>query len=345
MPAPHCSLLIVDDEPLIVTALATCLNEEFEILTAPDAERAQKILASRPVDLVLTDQNLPGMTGVQLLEWVKQNHPQTIRLLMSGYASYEATVQAINTGQVYRYLFKPWRAEELRETLREAARQGLLQRKNEQLLGEMHGLNRQLEERVRQRTRELEEANYQLQQKNWMLEKLALTDPLTGLPNRRAVDGLLQSELQRRDRYPSALTVGLIDIDHFKELNARYLWPGGDQVLIGLAKTFLASLRAVDSIGRIGGEEFLLVAPETGLEGARILGDRLRATVEESQFFYKGEVMRVTISLGLVVVEENVPAELEALRHATALVLQEAKTTGRNRAIVSRFEPSQAPTP
>src|SRR5262245_66263096 len=107
-----------------------------------------------------------------------------------------------------------------------------------------------------------------------MLEKLALTDPLTSLPNRRAMDRLAERELRRRDRYPSALALGLIDVDHFKDINARYLLPGGDKVLVDLAKVLQGSLRTIDSLGRIGGEEFLMIAPETGMEGGMTLGDR-----------------------------------------------------------------------
>src|SRR5439155_8413834 len=134
----------------------------------------------------------------------------------------------------FRYIFKPWRTEELLETLRSAARTFLLERSHQQLLEELRQLNLELEKRVQERTRQLEEANHELEQKNKMLERLALTDPLTGLPNRRAMDRLAEKELRRRDRYPSPLALALIDVDHFKEINSRHLLPGGDQVLIDL---------------------------------------------------------------------------------------------------------------
>ena len=129
-------------------------------------------------------------------------------------------------------------------------------------------MNAELEERVAERTKALEEANHELEQKNKMLEKLALTDPLTSLPNRRAMDRLAERELRRRDRYPGPLAIGLIDVDHFKRINDRYLLPGGDKVLIDLAKAPDGSMRTVDFLGRIGGEEFMVIAPETNMEGA-----------------------------------------------------------------------------
>lgn len=340
MNSDKCSILVVDDEPHVLTSLSALLAKEFEVLTADSAESARALLSQRHVDLVLADQRLPGMSGVQLLEWVRAHSPRTVRLLMTGLAKFEDAVDAINCGQVSRYLIKPWHAEELLLLLRNSARTYLLERSHEQLLGELRTLNIELEERVQQRTRELEESNHQLQQKNWMLEKLALTDPLTGLPNRRAMDRLVKNELRRRIRYPGALALGLIDIDHFKEVNARYLLPGGDEVLIGLSKTLVSSLRTVDSVGRIGGEEFEVVAPETCDEGARVLGERIRSAIEHSHVQYKGETIRVTASLGLAVAEEGMPASYEQMRHIAAAALAEAKTTGRNRWIVRSLDKS-----
>src|SRR5205085_5447232 len=176
----------------------------------------------------------------------------------------------------------------------------------------------ELEERVQQRTKELPEANQQLQRKNWMLENLAPTDPLTGLPNRRAMDHLAKAELRRRTRYPNALALGLIDVDHFKQINARYLLPGGDQVLVGLSKTLVASVRTVDGVGRIGGEEFQVVAPETNREGAIVLAERIRSAVEATRYSYKGEAIQVTASLGFAVLDAGGNVEYEQLRHFAA---------------------------
>src|SRR5262245_63649873 len=105
---------------------------------------------------------MPRTSGVQLLEWVREHHPKTVRLLMTGFAELEEAVEAINRGQVFRYLFKPWRAEELLETLRYASHTFQLERANEQLVEELRRLNLELEERVQQRTRQLEEANHEL---------------------------------------------------------------------------------------------------------------------------------------------------------------------------------------
>jgi len=329
-----CSLLVVDDEPYILTTLSVFLSQEFEVLTADSAEAAQQIFARRNIDLMLTDQKMPRMSGVQLLEWVRERSPKTVRLLMTGFAELEDAVDAINRGKVYRYLFKPWRTEELLQILRDACRTFNLERHNEELLEKLQRLNQELEQRVQERTHKLEEANHELQQKNLMLEKLALTDPLTSLPNRRAIDRLAEAELRRRARYPSPLALGFVDADHFKEINGRYLLPGGDQVLMDLAKVLAASVRTVDAIGRVGGEEFIVVAPETSMEGAVVLGERIRSAVAEHPFSYKGEQIQVTVSAGFAVADASMVADYEQLKHTSAAALAQAKSTGRNRTVV-----------
>jgi diguanylate cyclase (GGDEF)-like protein len=334
-----CSLLVVDDEPYILTTLAQLLSPDFEVLTADSGEVAQDVFTRRPVDLVLTDQKMPRMSGVQLLEWAREHSPKTVRLLMTGLGELDDAVQAINRGKVSRYLFKPWRADELLQVLHDAARGFRLERRNEELVEELTQLTLQLEDRVQERTARLEEANHELQQKNLMLEKLALTDPLTGLPNRRAIDRIAETEIRRRMRYPSAMALALVDADHFKEINQRFLHPGGDQVLIGLAKTLAGSVRTVDTVARVGGEEFMVVAPETNLEGAQVLGERIRSAVEQASFSYNGETIPVSVSVGLAVADGGVPTDYDQLQHYAAAALGEAKSAGRNRCVIQTLKP------
>jgi diguanylate cyclase (GGDEF)-like protein len=334
---PRCSVLVVDDESYLLKILTRVLEPEFEVHTAASGDDAKLLLGRHRIDLILADQQMPRMTGVELLEWVRRHSPKTVRLLMTGYQELEGAVAAINRGEVYRYLFKPCGNDQILATLRDAARAFLMERSHGHLLEELRQLNLELERRVQQRTAELEEANRELEQKNKMLEQLALTDPLTGLPNRRAMDRLAEWEVRRRDRYPSSLALGLIDVDHFKDVNTRYLLPGGDKVLIDLARCLPASLRKVDFLGRIGGEEFLVIAPETTLEGAASLGERVRSAVENYLFSYKGEPIKITISLGFAVVETGVPASYEQIKEVAAAALAEAKLAGRNRTEIRRL--------
>lgn len=344
MSAYKCSLLVVDDEAYILNTLSALLASDFDVLTADSAAAAQRHVLQRAVDIILTDQRMPGTSGVQLLEWVRRESPRTMRLLMTGYAELHDAIDAINRGRIHRYLAKPWRADELLDTLRGVSRHFLLERRNNELLRELTrvnvelaGANAELEARVGERTQELEDKNRLLQQRNQMLEKLALTDPLTSLNNRRAMDRLAELETRRRARYPTyprPLALGMIDADHFREINRRYLLPGGDQVLIDLGKVLTASLRAVDQVGRIGGEEFMVLAPETNREGAAALAERIRSAVESATFSYKGQSIRVTVSVGFAVAENGVAADYDQLKHFAAAALAEAKQGGRNRCVI-----------
>lgn len=336
--AQKCSLLIVDDEPYILTTLTALLANEYVVFTADCAESAQDFLARQSIDVILTDQKMPRQSGIQLLEWVRENHPQSVRLLMTGYAELEDSIAAINRGQVYHYLLKPWRTEELLQILRNAAEKRQLEQSRDQLLEQLRQLNSDLENRVSERTHALQEANQLLEQRARELERLALTDPLTGLFNRRAMEELARFELKRHARYPSPLTIGLIDIDCFKDINTRYLLPGGDEALKGLARLLTNSLREVDSVGRIGGDEFLVIARETNEEGANRLAERIRSTVADTPIPYAGQSIHLSISLSFAVAEVEVPADFDTMYRLAASAIKAAKDKGRNCFAVCRVE-------
>ncbi len=342
MSTRKCSLLLVDDEPYLLSPLSGLLANDFEVVTADSADAAQRVLSARPIDIVLTDQKMPRQSGVQLLEWVRHHSPRTVRLLMTGYAEHEDAVEAINRGQVYYYLLKPWRIEELLQILRNAAEKFQLEQRQEELIEELRQHKAMLEQRVADRTRAMEEANVALSRALAEMEKLALTDPLTGLLNRRAIEDIACSELRRHSRYRGHLAMGIIDVDHFKRINDKYLYPGGDYVLIHLTRVLSSLLRTVDSIGRIGGEEFLVVAPETTSEGAAVLAERIRAAVEEASFVYNGERIRVTVSVGFAVAEPESHADYKRMKQLASETVHEAKESGRNRTVVRVLEPIPA---
>ncbi len=134
-----------------------------------------------------------------------------------------------------------------------------------------------------------------------------------------------------RTRYPSPLGVGMIDIDHFKDINTRLHHTGGDKILTELAKCLQSSLRNVDLLGRVGGEEFLVIAPETNVAGFTVLGERIRSVVEHYPFTYKDKPVKVTVSLGFAVADVGVQADYAKMKEAADAALLRAKTNGRNR--------------
>jgi response regulator RpfG family c-di-GMP phosphodiesterase len=176
------TLLAVDDEPNILAALRRLFRSSgWRILTAGNAEEALALLASEPVNAVLSDMRMPGMDGVQLLERVGQGWPQTARLLLTGQADLGSTIAAINHGRVHRYIAKPWNDEELLLTLRQVAEmqqleadKRALERLTQQQNHELKTLNSSLEVRVALRTEELAAANDRLK-RNYLTSIKAFT--------------------------------------------------------------------------------------------------------------------------------------------------------------------------
>ena len=165
------------------------------------------------------------------------------------------------------------------------------------------------------------------------LEVLALTDPLTQTHNRRALMERLTAELERARRYALQLSMLMIDLDHFKAVNDSYGHVVGDEVLRGVSRILQREARAVDVVARFGGEEFVVVLPETGEEGAMSLAERIRSRVAETPPLSGGEYgwLRVTVSIGVATVPSprvNSPEDLIALADEA---LYRAKAQGRNR--------------
>lgn len=169
------SVLCVDDEPSILSALRRVLRTEgCRILTAGSGAEALALLEAEPVDVVVSDMRMPVMDGARLLAEVRARWPGTARVLLTGYADMEATILAINEGQIYRYIHKPWDETELRLTVRQAAERQVLQRERDRLQQltqvqneELQVLNTGLEQRVAERTAELGVAHERLK-KNYL---------------------------------------------------------------------------------------------------------------------------------------------------------------------------------
>ncbi|WP_153110521.1 HD domain-containing phosphohydrolase [Propionivibrio limicola] len=161
------TLLLVDDEPGILSSLNRLLRPAgYTIFTARNGREALAILEQNPVDLVLSDMRMPEMDGAKFLEQVRTNWPGTVRLLLTGYADIASTIDAINRGEIYRYIAKPWDDNDLKLIVRDALESSRLRRENARLLAltqaqndELRDFNSQLEEKVRQRTAEIEQIN------------------------------------------------------------------------------------------------------------------------------------------------------------------------------------------
>jgi diguanylate cyclase (GGDEF)-like protein len=175
------------------------------------------------------------------------------------------------------------------------------------------------------------------------LYTLARVDSLTGVKNRLALTEAANQLLAQSARSGNQLGVLMIDADHFKSVNDRFGHGGGDKVLLALVASIRVTLRGGNVIGRIGGEEFVVLAPDTALEQALVLGERIRSRVESTPLLVDGHLVQLTVSIGVTTAqpgEQDVPG---LLKRADAALYQ-AKRAGRNRVMTAASEPaSQIP--
>lgn len=199
-----------------------------------------------------------------------------------------------------------------------------------QTKSDLEKINLKLEQLVSARTEELRNVNRELSEAVLQLERLADTDGLTGLYCRRRFLELATSEVLRAIRYGSRLSLIMLDVDHFKLINDQYGHHAGDVALTALAAFLNGSKRANDIVGRLGGEEFGILLPETSLSEAAIVGERIRSGIEALRLSDSGKSFGMTVSLGVVHLQNDSLDEL--LNRADELMYQ-AKARGRNRLV------------
>lgn len=163
------------------------------------------------------------------------------------------------------------------------------------------------------------------------LRELSLADPLTGLPNRRQLESVMEARLASMRRTGISFGIMFIDIDRFKECNDRYGHAAGDRVLTTVGRTLFSSVRPLDTVGRWGGEEFLGVFPRVSENGLLEIGERLRSLVSVTTTAFEGASITVTVSIGATEALENDGLE-SLVKRADALMYQ-GKKTGRNRVV------------
>ncbi|MCD6059819.1 MAG: hypothetical protein K0S16_130 [Moraxellaceae bacterium] len=210
----------------------------------------------------------------------------------------------------------------------------MLRQAQEEALEVQRHANELLELRVHERTAELEIANCKL-------AELSATDQLTGLKNRRWLDALLAEEFARCHRYGHSIAVLLFDIDRFKLFNDTFGHLVGDECLRAVAKAAAQAVRTpVDRVARYGGEEFCVVLPETDVEGAHCVAERIRAGIEAMHFEVEGTRVPVTTSVGVAARVPGSGDTAQALLAEADRALYAAKEAGRNRVVSAAAEPA-----
>lgn len=345
------TILCVDDEEGVLSALRQQLGARFghecEIATALSGSDALELMDEleaygEPVAVVIADQIMPGMKGVELLERVDRRSPLTTKVLLTGQAGLDAVITAINRAHLNFYMSKPWDEARLHLTVENLLRQYRLAAENRKLIEDLSAknqalleMNRELEVKVRERTRALAQANERLSQ-------LAVTDGLTGLYNHRHLHERLGLEVERSSRNGLPLSLLMIDVDQFKQYNDRHGHPAGDEVLRQLARLMAEDRRANDLCARYGGEEFCILLVDTAKETAGQVAERLRARVAEHPFPNAASQPGGTMSISVGVATYPGDADsVIALVRAADSALYEAKRGGRNRVALAHPQPSR----
>lgn len=194
---------------------------------------------------------------------------------------------------------------------------------------QLHALNTELEARVHQRTSQLKNELKARKRIEKRLKHQATHDPLTGLYNRNELERRIADDIERATRYKHSLSIFMVDIDHFKKINDRYGHSNGDRVLRSIAVELERSLRKTDYVARFGGEEFLVVLPETPLAMAVDLGERLRQLVANHQIRLEDGSVSLTVSIG-VASFPDIASDWHVLLDAADMAMYQAKRDGRN---------------
>lgn len=306
------TILLIDTDISLTNVLSSRLvNVGFNVLVANDSDMALKLFQISTPDLILLDIIVRDNDGKDILSMIKSN-PQSEYIpiiILSSDVDVNSKVYGFLSG-ANDYVVKPFRFAEL------------LARINNQI----KMLNMQ---------KELEKKNKELIEKNMLLEKLAITDSLTGLYNRAYVLDRLSTEVLRSSRYKEPISFIIVDIDFFKRINDTFGHLAGDAVLKIVSTHLNNSVRDVDIIGRYGGEEFLVICPNTDLTGARILAERIRINAYSSTFRIMEKDVKISVSAGVSCcvpkLHVNVDAFITKQIGDADIALYKAKSQGRNR--------------
>jgi len=326
-------ILVVEDSPEIATLVSLTLRlEGYEVLLANTGVSAFQIALQEIPSLILMDVMIPGMTGFQVAHQLKDNAETRDIPIIFVTARHEIDDRVQGLEIAVDYIAKPFALPELTARVRAALRMQKLQN--------------------------------DLKSSNEQLSRLAVTDGLTGLYNRRGFDSQIEDELHRARRFRQPLGLAVFDLDRFKSVNDTYGHAQGDTVLQAFSQTLLNLSRRVDKVARFGGEEFAVLLPNTDAGGVGVFCEKVRCAVEIQPIHCPSEseahTISITVSGGAMVLvpsdarpskASNGEAALEMRGLVSGLFeladrnLYEAKESGRNRTItraVSEPEIAQA---
>lgn len=307
------NILFVDDEVFILHSLRRLLaRSDYGKLFAGSGREALDLLAGQQIDIVITDMKMPGIDGLTLLTHIKQNYPHILRLVLSAYTQADQVLPCINRGEIFRFLTKPFDDRQFHAMIAEAI--ALVRWRDQE------------DEKVRT----LRESLIHKTNNERRLEALSMTDPLTGLYNRRQLQRALAHEFHQCQRYDTDFSLLLLDLDYFKQVNDTYGHTFGDLVLQEFAGRLQKTIRDCDLACRYGGEEFVVLLPRIDLRESCILAERILLQCR-TQPVRRGEISHVnTVSIGAVSYRLCQPYAPEVMLEQADRLLYVAKQNGRD---------------
>jgi len=298
-------IVVVDDEPSILEMMRLRLESMgATVITVLRGADAVPVVRAQSPDILLLDIMMPDMDGFAVIRALKEDEVtrQIPVIFMTARDEVDSRVLGLDLG-AHDYVTKPFNTIELVARIRAALRVKALQD--------------------------------ELTEKNKMLEQLATSDPLTGLPNRRTFDEQVYTEMERARRNSQPLSCLIFDIDDFKDINDVHGHQAGDEVLRQIGRVLLGRKRRTDLAARYGGEEFVWLLPGANQQAAIELGDWLLRTISEMEVVTTPVSLRVTVSIGVSTYEPEAHGDVPTtalLQHADEALL-EAKRTGKARVV------------
>ena len=290
-------ILVVDDEKINLNILISLLGDKYEVYAALNAKKALETLDKKEINLILLDIVMPSIDGFEACSILKkQAHTQDIPVIFITVESDEKTIEeAYDIGGI-DFITKPFKPKELLAKVKR----------------ELH-----------------------LQEMQKELQLLASTDPMTKLYNRRYFTNASVHIFDLAKRNKTDLSLIMLDIDKFKSVNDTYGHKTGDDVIINLANILHTQQRKSDIVCRFGGEEFLILLPNTTLENAKIVAEKIRESVLKSTI-YLNETKNIhyTVSLGVAEVDAQNETNIEEAIKRADKALYKAKESGRNQTCI-----------
>ena len=293
-------ILVVDDTEINTYVLAELLGDRYEVKVAFGGKSAIEIAKKEKINLILLDIVMPEMDGYDVCKELKsiEKTKDIPIIFITGMADEESIERAYDVGGI-DYVIKPFRPKELLARVqREIAMQKLIS-----------DLKKSQEE----------------------LKLLSITDPLTKLYNRRYFSEISIKLLELAKRQKQPLSLMILDIDKFKNINDTYGHDVGDEVIISLANLLKKIQRKSDVVCRFGGEEFVLLLPNTDYDDAKKVAEKIRKKVKKSEVLYgKNNSLKFTVSIGVAQVDTTNENSIEPALKRADNALYEAKKSGRN---------------